>query len=293
MKPPIFEYHAPESLGEALEQLAELGPQGAKVLAGGQSLMPMLSMRLARPSALIDVNRVPGLDDVRRENGTLAVGALTRHATAESSADVASACPLLACALPQIGHPSIRHRGTLGGSIAHADPGAELPAVATALGATMVVQGPRGRRDVTAEDFFANWFTTTLADDELLTELRFPAQRPDAGSAVLEVARRHGDFALVGVATTLAVAADGTLADVRVVSFATGPTPRRLHGVEELLEGRVQTPALLREASAQAEREVDPASDVHGSAAYRRAALGALVRRSVEHAAQESLERQA
>jgi carbon-monoxide dehydrogenase medium subunit len=291
MKPPRFEYHAPESLAEAVGLISELGPSGAKVLAGGQSLMPMLSMRLARPEALVDINHVGELDYIRADNGTLVLGALARQAALEASAEVAAACPLLAQALPQVGHPSIRNRGTIGGSLAHADPSAELPAVVTALNATLVARGPRGERTIEVADFFKHWFTTSLAEDELMTEVRLPKQRADAGSAVLEVARRHGDFALVGVATTLAVSSEGRLEDVRIVGFATGPTPRRLTGAEGILEGSEPIGDALREAAARAQEEVDPTSDIHSSAEYRRRVVGVLVKRAVESAVQDSLGR--
>jgi carbon-monoxide dehydrogenase medium subunit len=292
VKAPRFEYHAPRSLDDAVALVGELGPQGGKVLAGGQSLMPMLSMRLARPDALIDINRVEELEYLRVEDGTVAAGALARHADAEGSAAVAAACPLLARALPQIGHAAIRNRGTLCGSLAHADPSAELPAVVTALDGTLVATGPRGVRAIAAADFFEHWFTTALAEDELLTELRIPAQRPDAGSAILEVTRRHGDFALVGVATTLAVAG-GRLEDVRLVGISTAPTPQRLRHAEAILEGQEPTEDVLRAATAAAQEEVSPTADVHGSADYRRTVLGVLVGRAVGLAVQDSLERRA
>ena len=287
MKPPRFEYAAPTSLAEALELLAEHG-DNAKVLAGGQSLMPMLNMRLARPAVLIDVNRIPDLDYIRRSGDDVAIGALARHHDAAVSAEVTQACPLLACALPHVGHPAIRYRGTICGSLAHADPAAELPAVATALGATMVARSVRGVRSIAVADFFRSWFTTALEPDELLVEVRLPAQSAESGSAFLEVARRHGDFAQVGIAAT--VRSDGDrLSDVRLVAVAAGPVPVRLHQAEAVLEGRTPGDEVL--AAELAGVEVAPSSDIHSSAEYKRTVLGVLLRRAVRAAVDDSRSR--
>ena len=197
MKPPRFDYHAPASIDDAVALLARYGGD-AKVLAGGQSLMPMLNFRLARPAALVDVNRIAALAYVREDNGTVAFGAMTRQRTIEFSPVVARRLPLLLEATRWVGHLPIRSRGTIGGSIAHADPSAEYPAVLTALDGEVVAQGPRGRRTLKAEELFETYLTTRLAPDELLVEVRLPATPAGAGHAFEEFARRHGDFAIVG-----------------------------------------------------------------------------------------------
>ena len=213
MKPAPFDYHAPETVEDCLSVLAQHGDE-AKILAGGQSLVPMLALRLARPEVLVDVNRVRELAAVRRENGSLVVGATTRHATLESDPEIAAASPLLARVAPHIGHFQIRNRGTLGGSLAHADPAAELPAVVRVLDAEIEVAGPSGIRRIAAADFFETVFTTSLEPDELVTAVRFPVWGAGSGFAVEEVARRHGDFAIVGALAAVQVH-DGRLSQGR------------------------------------------------------------------------------
>jgi carbon-monoxide dehydrogenase medium subunit len=286
VKPPRFEYADPTSVDDTLELLARHGDE-AKVLAGGQSLMPMLNMRLARPSVLVDVNGIKELEYVHRSGDEIVIGALARHHDVAVSSQVAETCPLLTKALPHVGHPAIRYRGTICGSLAHADPAAELPAVATVLGATMVARSASGTRSVPSAEFFRSWFTTALEPDELLVEVRLPAQEPDAGSAFLEVARRHGDFAQIGIAGTVRHA-DGVLRDIRLVAFAAGPAPVRLARAEAALEGRALDDEALGEAAAVAGEEIEPASDIHSSAEYKRAVLGVILRRAVSAAANES-----
>jgi aerobic carbon-monoxide dehydrogenase medium subunit len=287
MKPPRFEYHDPASPREAAQILADAGGDG-KVLAGGQSLMPMLNMRLARPSVLVDVHRLDELSYVRRDNGHLAVGAVTTHAAVLASAEARAACPLLPLALPLVGHAAIRNRGTVGGSLAHADPNAELPAVALTLDATFVAESVRGRRELPASDFFVSWFTPALEPDELLVEVRFEAQPPAAGSAFEEVARRHGDFAQVGIAATLELGPGDVPRDVRLTSFATGPTPVRLIAAEAELDGRPLSEESLDAAARAASAAVEPVDDVHATADYRREVLARLLRRAVRAAAEDS-----
>src|SRR6478736_489442 len=209
MKLPRFTYHRPESLEEALALLAE--HDDVKVLAGGQSLIPLMALRLGAPEHLVDIARLPELADIRDDDGALAVGAGVTHAQAERSEQVEAAAPLLARALPQIGHQAIRNRGTVCGSLAHADPAAELPAVALALDATLAVTSPRGERTLTPAEFFQGYLSTALEPDELLTEVRLPAWPATATCAVLELSRRHGDFALVGIAAMVTLADDGTI----------------------------------------------------------------------------------
>ncbi|MEZ5100128.1 MAG: xanthine dehydrogenase family protein subunit M [Thermoleophilia bacterium] len=257
MKPPPFDYHRPESLEEALRLRAELGPD-ASVLAGGQSLVPMLNMRLARPAALIDLNRVPGLAGIRVEGGAVRVGAMTRHRALERSDEAHAACPLLREALGLVAHAIVRNRGTIGGSIAHADPAAELPSVLTVLGGHVVATSVRGQRTVAASDLFEFHFTTSLEPDELVTEVVFPLPPSGAGTAFLEISRRHGDYALAGVAC---VVANGS---TRLCFTGVGPTPVLVESDDP-------------EAAAAA---TQPADDIHGTARYRRALVRVLARRA-------------
>jgi len=224
MKPPPFEYFTPASVEDALALLGEHREQ-AKVLAGGQSLVPLLNFRLARPRYLVDLNGIPHLDYIREEDGWLAIGAMTRQRAVERSALVRDRCPLLAEAMPQIGHVQIRNRGTIGGSLAHADPAAELPAIVAALGGRLVVRGPDGERVMAPERFFVGYLTTALEPFELLVGVRLPVRRSRTGHAFVEVSRRHGDFALVGVAAALTLDAAGACADAALALTGVGPTP--------------------------------------------------------------------
>src|SRR3984957_8343887 len=224
MKPAPFDYYLPDTVEEALALMAEHGEE-ARPLAGGQSLVPMMNFRLARPSVLIDINRLTALATITRGAGTVRLGAMVREKAAERSEAVAAGVPLLACALPLIGHEAIRTRGTIGGSLSHCDPAAELPAVAVAAGALLTaVSAARGRRVIPAEDFFLSPFTTALAEDELLTEIEFPVSDGPTGAAFEEMARRHGDFAMVGVATMLG-AVGGRIDAARVVLTGVSATP--------------------------------------------------------------------
>jgi carbon-monoxide dehydrogenase medium subunit len=279
VKPPRFAYHAPGSVDEAVELLARYGGD-AKVLAGGQSLMPMLNFRLARPAALVDVNRIPELAYVREDDGTLALGAMTRQRTIEFSSVVARRLPLLREATRWVGHLPIRSRGTIGGSLAHADPSAEYPAVLTALDGEVVVQGPRGRRTLTAAQLFETYLTTTLAPEELLVEVRLPAAPAGAGHAFEEFARRHGDFAIVGIAAL--ILPDGSrCAMARLATAGAGPVPVRLRAAEEILERDGLGESAIEAAAARAAELVEPDSDVHASAAYRRHLTRVLTARAI------------
>lgn len=278
MKPAPFSYAAPESVDEALDLLAEYGHDG-KVLAGGQSLVPLLNMRLARPRVLIDLNRVAGLDYIREDNGTVAIGAMTRQRTVERSPMIRERLPLLSEAIRFVGHPQIRNRGTVGGSLAHADPSAELPAVAVASGATLVARSPRGERTLDAEEFFVSYLATVLEPDELLTEVRFPVHG-HRGTAFLEVSRRHGDYALAGVAAMVAVR-DGRCEDVRLAFTGVGPVPIRIPEAEAALTGRAPTDGVFAEISGIVSTRLDPDSDIHASADYRRRVSGTLAARAL------------
>ncbi len=277
MKPAPFDYAAPESVEETLALLAEYGAD-AKLLAGGQSLMPLLNMRLARPAVIIDLNRVAALDYVKAADGEVRIGALVRQRAAERSPVVAQHLPLVSDALQWVGHPQIRNRGTIGGSLAHADPSAELPAVAAALGATFVVAGSDGERTLASEDFFQGYLSTAIGATEVLTEVRFPAMAADQGWAFVEIARRHGDFALVGAAAVVH-AADGRLRDVRLAFTGVGPTPVRIAEAEAALEGRALDDRVLADVARLVSDRLEPESDIQASAAYRKHVAGVLARR--------------
>jgi aerobic carbon-monoxide dehydrogenase medium subunit len=281
VKPAPFEYFAPHSVAEAVHLLAEHGTE-AKVLAGGQSLVPLMNMRLARPSVIVDISRIPGLDYIT-PGPMLRLGALCRQRTAEKSAEVGARCPLLRDALRLVGHTQIRNRGTVGGSIAHADPAAELTAVLAALGGEVMVQGPKHTRVIAAPDFFVTYLTTSLAADELLTEVRFPPLPPGAGWSWMEIARRHGDFALVGVGAVLALR-NGVIADARIALTGVGPTPVRAQEAERLLARRAPSEDLWTEAGVAVTDSLEPDGDIHASAEYRKHVAAVLTRRALHEA---------
>lgn len=290
MKPPRFEYHDPTTMGEVLSLLEQYGGE-AKLLAGGQSLMPVLNMRLARPAALIDLRRVEGLAYIREEEGLLAIGAMTRHVDLERSPLVAERQPLLTETVRQIGHIQIRNRGTIGGSVAHADPAAELPALLVALGATLVITGTDGIRAVSAADFFLMYFTTSIQEQEILTEVRIPVLPARTGYAFEELARRHGDFALCGVACTLTLAEAGAISDCRLGLTGVGMTPVRPHDAEEHLKGKQPGTELFAEASRIVSHGITPDADLHATAEYRQQLAQVLTARALELALQRARQR--
>jgi aerobic carbon-monoxide dehydrogenase medium subunit len=290
MKLPHFDYEAPRTVPEAVELLAEHLDE-ASVLAGGQSLIPLLALRLARPAVLIDINGVAELSGVSAADGWVVIGAVTREYVAEESGTVADTVPLLAAALPLIGHEAIRSRGTIGGSLAHADPAAELPAVARALDAEFVVRGPSGERVIPAAEWFEGYLTTSRRPDELLVEVRFPAAGQGTGASFQEVARRHGDFAIVGLATSLTLA-EGTITDARLAFAGMSDVPVRAAGAEDLLVGERPSAELFDEAARRATGDADPPADLHGSSDYRKKVAAALVRRGLRGAADNAHERQ-
>ena len=286
MKPPRFDYHAARTVEEAVELLGRYGGD-AKVLAGGQSLMPMLNFRLARPAALVDLNRIPGLAYVREDDGMLALGAMTRQRAIEFSPVAARRLPLLVEATRWVGHLPIRSRGTIGGSLAHADPSAEYPAVLTALDGEVVAQGPRGRRTLKPSDLFETYLTTSLAPDEVLVEVRLPAAPDGAGHAFEEFARRHGDFAIVGIAAM--IVGDGArCVRARLATAGAGPVPVRLRAAEEILEREGLGAAAIDAAAARAAELVQPDSDVHASADYRRHLTRVLTARAIRRSLERS-----
>lgn len=277
MKPAPFAYHRPASLAEAFDLLDRYGDDG-RLLAGGQSLVPALNMRLATPRAVIDINRLPGLEAIRLAPEGLVIGALARQEAVEASPLVREHAPLLAAALPHVGHPAIRARGTLGGSLALADPAAELPACAVALDAAIRLARRGGQREVPAAAFFRGVYTTALEPGEILTEVVIP---PAAGwrSAFDELARRHGDFALAGLAARARV--DGTVGDLRLVFFGVGPGPVRARGAEAAVVGRPPGPEALAAATGALDQDLDPPGDIHGSPALRRQLARVLLRRTL------------
>lgn len=286
MKPPPVRYTRAGDVQEAVALLAEHGSE-AKVLAGGQSLVPLMSFRLARPSVLVDINRVPGLGGIATDNGSLVIGAMARQRDVELSEVAGAAVPLLPAALRHVGHVAIRNRGTVGGSIAHADPAAELPALVTALGGELVVEGPRGRRTIAAQDFFVGTFTTAIEDDELLVGVRLPRLPAGTGIAVEELARRHGDFAIAGVVAAVHLAADGTVDLVRLGASGVDSVPVRLHAAEAVLTGQAPTAEVVAAAADTVAASVHPTDDVHAPASYRRDMARLLVERAVRAAARD------
>jgi carbon-monoxide dehydrogenase medium subunit len=287
VKPPPFDYSAPETLDEALTLLREVGDD-ARPLAGGQSLIPLLSLRLARPSHLIDLAHVHELSGVQADDGTLVLGSMLRERAAERDEQVRNWAPLLALALPLIGHPAIRSRGTIGGSLAHADPAAELPAVALILDADLVARSAaRGERTIPASEFFTGFFSTALEPDEVLTGIRIPRLPTHTGCAFEEVARRHGDFAMVGAAAVVRVE-DGRISEARVALTGVSDVPVRAPDAEAVLVGSPPTDDALSEAAEQTAKTLSPPSDLHGSSAYRRQLARVLIRRSVRGAAERA-----
>ncbi|MCY4085693.1 MAG: xanthine dehydrogenase family protein subunit M [Actinomycetia bacterium] len=287
MKPSPFEYSAPASLEEALEVLAEAG-SGAKVLAGGQSLVPLMNLRLAAPEHLVDLNGVGSLSEIRADDGGLAIGAMARQSTLERSTLVEELVPALAHAASHIGHFQVRNRGTVGGSLAHADPTAELPMILLAAGGRVTVQSKaRGARAVEANDLVRGYFTTAIEPDEILTEAWFPRLEGAAGWSFQEVARRHGDFALVAAATVVRLDGD-TVADAVIALAGVADRPVRAAAAEELITGEAPSAALAEHAADAVRGELSPTGDVHASSEYRREVAGVLVGRALSEAAQRA-----
>ncbi|AXK81343.1 xanthine dehydrogenase family protein subunit M [Pseudolabrys taiwanensis] len=269
MKPAPFAYHKARSLDDALAHLA--AHKDARLLAGGQSLIATLNMRLSAPTLLVDINGIAGLDRIEVKGDAIEIGALVRHAQAERSDVIAKHVPLIARAMPHIAHPAIRNRGTLGGSIAFADPAAELPACLLALGGAIVASGPNGTRAIKADDFFKGLFETALSPDEIVTALRVPMARPDSRIGFAELARRHGDYAIVGLAATARTTGE-KLADVRLAYFGVGDTPVRARKAETALaEGNID--------DAVGALDLSPHDDVQATAATKKHLAGVLLRR--------------
>jgi carbon-monoxide dehydrogenase medium subunit len=288
MKPAPFAYVAPRSLDEALALVSRHADEG-KVLAGGQSLLPVLNFRLAQPVVLVDLNGVRELEFLRPgastpDDGGLRMGALTRHRVLEHDPSVAARAPLLAEAVHHIAHPQIRNRGTVGGSIAHADPKAELPALAIALDARLHLQKQGADRWLAAADFYTGFFSTALEPDELLTEMAWPAMAPRSGWAFEEAARRHGDYAQVGVAVVVRLDGSGRCAEARIVFLAVGGGPLQARAAAAGLVGEVPSEAVIAAAAAAAAAATEPTDDVHASAAFKRHLARVLATRALRRA---------
>ncbi len=282
VRPAPFEYHRPTSADEAIALLAQHGDE-AKVLAGGQSLVPLLALRLSRPSVLIDVNRISELGGIANGDG-LRLGAMVRHHTLESADTIRGANPLLAVAAGFIGHRAIRNRGTIGGSVAHADPAAELPAVLLALDASVEARGERGTRVIPAEELFTGFLSTSLGADELLTAVHVPPWPAGGGWSFHEFSRRSGDFAIVGVAAVVRLDATGSIDEARLAFFGVDSRPVRVEAAEVALVGASPSADLWSSAAHDAAAELSPTSDFHGSVSYRRHLAAVLAERALHEA---------
>jgi carbon-monoxide dehydrogenase medium subunit len=282
MKPPPFQYHDPRTLAEALTLLDRL--ENAKLLAGGQSLMPMLNMRLVLPDHVIDLNRVEGLSYIKEVDGALEIGAMTRQYEVEFSEVVQRRCPLLHRAILHVGHRQTRNRGTVGGSLCHLDPAAELVAVAAALDATVAVAGPGGGRVIKFPDFPAGYMTPAIAPNEIVTAVRFPLWSPGHGAAFVEFARRHGDFAIVAAAAVLERDGTGRILRAAVTLGGIAAAPVRMTEVERAITGQAPHAELFRDAC-ECCRKLDAIEDIHAPASYRQHLAAVLARRALEQAA--------
>lgn len=284
MKPPPFDYLRASSFDEVWDALAD---DDAKVIAGGQSLIPLLSLRFASPSTLVDITRLTDLKGLTLREKTLRIGALTRHSELERSELVRAECPLLACAASWVAHPQIRNRGTIGGSVAHSDSAAEFPAALLALDATMVARSRAGERRIPSSDFFSSYFTTALMPGEILTALEVPVRRPGSSWGFEEFARRRGDYAIGGAAVHAERADDGTCRSVRAGLIAAGPAPALAPGLAEALVGHVVDEALIRAVVDAVIERITPGENVHGTSEYRRDVIGEMLRRALAAAFDE------
>ena len=284
MIPAAFDYHAPRSIADALKLLGELGPD-AKLLAGGHSLLPMMKLRFAQPAHLIDLNRIPALRGITEDAGTLVIGAMTVESELIASALLHAKAPLLAEAARQIADPQVRNRGTIGGDIAHGDPGNDHPAIAIALDASFVLEGPNGRRTVRADGFFHGTYMTEMAEDEILVEIRVPAFALKTGWAYEKLKRKTGDWATAAAAVVLRLDAGGAVAHARVALTNVAPTALRATGAEAALLGKPLTEASIADAAAKAMAICDPADDLRGDREYKTAMTGQMVRRAIARAA--------
>lgn len=291
MKPPRFRYHRPTCLSEAIDLKAGYGGD-ALFLAGGQSLVPMLNFRLARPTAIIDLGGVAGLSDLQVTRDVIRVGAMTRQRALERDPDVAARCPLVVSAVQHVAHPAIRNRGTIGGTVAHADPAAEVPAALLALDGRVRAQGPNGSRWIDADDFFVFHLTTQLAPDEVVTEVEIPVPLDDqqsTGSCFVEVARRHGDYAIAAIGAVVSLRHDRTIADCRIAAAGIAPRPLRARDSEAALRGMEPEAALFAQAGELAAEQVETAETSQASRAYRMDLVRTLVSRALGNACADAL----
>jgi carbon-monoxide dehydrogenase medium subunit len=290
MKPAPFAYHAPQTIEEATRLLSKL--ENAKILAGGQSLVPMLNMRFAVPDHLIDLNRIKALRGLSRRDGSIEIGAMTRQQELETSKDVASAIPAMAQALPYVGHFQTRSRGTIGGSLCHLDPSAELPAICLLSDASLLISGPGGDRKVAAEDWFLGFMQPALEPNEILTSVEIKSWNPGHGSGVCEFSRRHGDYAIAGAAALLALDGRNRIERCAIVAFGVEVRPRRLSDAERNLSGAEAGPEAFHEAASHVE-QLDAMGDATASASYRKKVAAAMIRRALTMAHQNAKERSA
>ena len=286
MKPAPFRLETPRSLGECVDLLTEHGDE-AKILAGGQSLVPLMNLRLAQPSVLLDIGGLEDLDFVDQEKQSFRIGAITRLRDLERNANVAEVQPLLAEAIPHIGHIQIRNRTTVGGSIAHADPAAELPAVLLACEGTIKSVGPNGQREIPALNFFQSYFTTDLQEDEVIAEIELPQWNPSCGWSIQEISRRHGDFSLIGIACRVSCDKEGVVSEAVAAFFGVGGTPILAESASSLIGTKADDETLRQVAEATA-TELDPTTDIHASADYRKQVGGVLARRALSIAYQRA-----
>jgi aerobic carbon-monoxide dehydrogenase medium subunit len=287
MKPAPFFYTTPTTVEEAIALLVEHGDE-AKLLAGGQSLVPMMNFRLVRPEHLIDLNRLEGLDYITERDGILAVGAMTRQRRLERSDLIRQHYPLIAAATAVLGHPASRNRGTVGGSIAHADLAAELPALLRTYGGSVIVQGSSGRRQIPAEAFFVTYLTTALEPSDMIVEVQFSQWPAGTGWCFLEESRRHGDFAVAGVTALLTLDANGLCSQVAVTLFGVGGVPIRIEAASDLLVGYVPDEDRIAAVAQTVPGQVEPESDIHASADFRRHLSTVLTRRALRQAAERA-----
>ncbi|MBT2605215.1 xanthine dehydrogenase family protein subunit M [Bacillus sp. ISL-53] len=283
MKPAKFEFLRPATIEDAVQYLADYG-EDAKIISGGQSLIPVLNMRLSTPKYLIDVSRIKELNYIKKDSSVIKIGALTRHYEVEESELVRKYCPLLTEGMKNVGHPQIRSRGTIGGSIAHADPSAELPCILSALRGEIVIIGPDGERTVPTDEFFLTYLLTSLEPTELVKEIRFPIINENHGTAFIEMTRRHGDFALVEVASVVGIDEQGNFSSVQLAVGGAGPTPIVLEDIEDFLIGKEPTEHVIEEAVSSIKDYLDPEGDLHSSAEYRIHLASVLTKRALQTA---------
>lgn len=286
MKPALFDYHSPSSVDEAVALLASV--DGAMIIAGGQSLVPAMNMRLASPAALIDIQRIPGLSTLAVENGVIRVGSMVRHRELELDAAAHAANPLIREAMAHVAHVPIRNRGTVVGSLCHADAAAEMPMILVLTGGSVVARSSAGERIIPATDYFEFHMTTTRRADEMITEARFPALPKGAGYAFEEFTRRHGDYAIAAVGCILSKAADGSVADISLAACGITSRPVKLVEAEAALKGRPIAPETLAKAAGAVAEVVTAGDDMHATAAYRKHLAGVLLKRVVEKAARRA-----